>query len=147
MRRILPPVYFFIAVGAMFALHFLIPLISLPDFPWHYIGLFLMLIGGGIAISSIVKFILEKTPIKPFEKSTQLVTGGFYKYSRNPMYLGLVLLLIGLNICLGTISPIFPIIIFVWILQTQFIRLEEKMLEETFGKEYLNYKNKIRRWI
>jgi protein-S-isoprenylcysteine O-methyltransferase Ste14 len=76
-----------------------------------------------------------------------LVVGGFYRYTRNPMYLGMVTALLGVAILLGTLSAFLPIPIFVWIIQKQFIEGEERFLEEIFGGQYLAYKGKVRRWL
>lgn len=87
------------------------------------------------------------TPVVPFERSTALVVTGFYRWTRNPMYLGLVLILLGAAMLLGTLSAFLPIPVFVWIIQTRFIRGEERFLEDIFGNEYLAYKSKVRRWL
>ena len=85
--------------------------------------------------------------IKPFKRSSVLVTTGPYRYSRNPMYLGLVLILIGIAILQGSISPVLVIPVFIWLITNNIIKKEEKMLEETFGDAYLEYKKQVRRWI
>ena len=77
----------------------------------------------------------------------KLVTSGFFKFSRNPTYLGMTLALFGEAIFLGSlVTFILPILFFVLINKTN-IPVEEKNLEKKFGKKYLNYKKKVRRWI
>ncbi len=84
---------------------------------------------------------------KPFEHSTHPITGGMYKVSRNPMYLGMVVILLGIAVLFGSISPFISIPVFIWLIQSNFIRLEEAALEETFGDEYREYKTRVRRWL
>ena len=94
-----------------------------------------------------MSFTRAGTPVVPFERSTTLVTGGSYRFTRNPMYLGMVLLLSGVAALLGTLSPWLVIPIFTAVIQTNFIRGEERFLEELFGDSYRAYKTRVRRWI
>ncbi|MEE8233425.1 MAG: isoprenylcysteine carboxylmethyltransferase family protein, partial [Gammaproteobacteria bacterium] len=96
---------------------------------------------------SALYFKKSGTAIRPFETSTVLVKGGPYRFTRNPMYLGMVLILIGMAIYLGSLTPWFVIPVFFLIIQEWFIKYEEPFLENTFGKEYQDYKTKVRRWI
>ena len=63
------------------------------------------------------------------------------------MYLGMALLLLGVAILLGSLSPFFVVPVFVWLITVRYIRFEEKMLEDTFGLKYLDYARRVRRWI
>ena len=87
------------------------------------------------------------TTIKPFEESSALVTHGPYYFSRNPIYIGLVLVLIGVGLVMGTIAPFAVVPIFIWLIQRRFILPEEAMLEKTFGSVYVAYKRQVRRWL
>jgi len=81
-------------------------------------------------------------------KSTKgLVTKGLYKYTRNPMYLGLLIILFGYGIWLGSITPFLALPLFYWLITTQQIIPEETILEDKFGVEYLDYKARVRRWL
>jgi protein-S-isoprenylcysteine O-methyltransferase Ste14 len=75
------------------------------------------------------------------------VTNGWFRYTRNPMYLGIVLGCVGLAILLGSLGAWLPLPEFILILRVRFIRGEEALLEDTFGEEYLRYKSKVRRWL
>jgi protein-S-isoprenylcysteine O-methyltransferase Ste14 len=136
-----------LALGAMLGLHIAVPIVSLIQPPYAYLGLGPILIGLTISASSAKAFRQAGTPVIPFEKSTTLVTDGWYRYTRNPMYLGLVITLIGVWIVLGTLSPVFALAAFVWIISQQFIRGEEQFLEEIFGEQYRGYKLRVRRWL
>lgn len=92
-------------------------------------------------------FKLAGTTIKPFQESKTLVTTGIFRFSRNPMYLGFALILVGAAILLGSLTPFFVIPVFVILTEKQFIISEEIMLERTFGTAFLDYKRRVRRWL
>jgi protein-S-isoprenylcysteine O-methyltransferase Ste14 len=79
--------------------------------------------------------------------STALVQHGLYRWSRNPMYLGAVLLVAGVAVLLGSLSPLVVVIAFFVVLQEVFIRREERLLEQTFGERYRIYRTSVRRWL
>ncbi|MGB5599733.1 MAG: isoprenylcysteine carboxylmethyltransferase family protein, partial [Thiothrix litoralis] len=85
-------------------------------------------------------------PIHP-ERTQALVTQGPYRYTRNPMYVGMLIILLGWSIWLGSISPFLLLPLFVWVLTKQQIIPEEKILEQTFGDAYLAYKRRVSRWL
>ena len=121
--------------------------IYLPD--KHSISLLILLIGIFILINPVFKFIKSKTTVNPikFKKVNKLVTSGIYKYSRNPIYLGKILIIISTTVFyLNYYSMITPLIFYFWINRFQ-IKREEVFLKEKFGKEYLLYCSKTRRWI
>jgi len=85
-------------------------------------------------------------PLKP-ENSKALVTTGMYRYTRNPMYLGMLLLLIGWVAWIGNPLGLIMLFVFVWYL-TQFqIKPEEQILAELFGDPYIEYMRQVRRWL
>jgi protein-S-isoprenylcysteine O-methyltransferase Ste14 len=146
-RRIIPPVYLVLALIAMAVLHFWWPIRTLVPGPYNWLGVVLVAAGIGLALSASRLFERAGTPVVPFEQSTVLVVNGAYRYTRNPMYLGLVFILLGVWIVCGTLSPGLPVIAFVWVIQSNFIRGEERFLESIFGEQYLRYKERVRRWI
>jgi protein-S-isoprenylcysteine O-methyltransferase Ste14 len=146
-RKILPPVWLLLTLAAMAALHYLLPLARLIAPPVSYSGAGLIIIGIGIAAVSALSFSRAGTPVIPFEPSTALVTGGLFRYTRNPMYLGMVLALTGTALLFGTLSVWLPIPVFIWVIRNNFILGEERFLEEIFGKQYVDYKSKVRRWL
>ncbi len=146
-RKIVPPVYMLLALLAMIVLHYVIPLADLIAPPLSYLGLAPLVVGITICAIAARMFDRAGTPIRPFERSTVLVTGGLYRYTRNPMYLGLTLILFGVWLLLGTASALLPIAVFIWIIQEGFIRGEERLLDAIFGEEYRGYKSRVRRWI
>lgn len=94
-----------------------------------------------------ILFKQKNTAIVPFRESSYLITEGIFNYSRNPIYLGMIITLIGVWIYLGSLTPVFIIPVFSWLIQEMFIKEEEKMLEDRFGEDYREYKATVRRWI
>ena len=91
-------------------------------------------------------FNLSVDPIK-FKKVNKLVTSGIFKYSRNPMYLGMLMVVLSTSIFyLNIYSILTPFLFIFWINKFQ-IKREEAFLTEKFGKEYLSYTNKTRKWL
>jgi len=146
-RRLIPPVYFFLALVVMAALHWALPIARIIPPPVSYLGALLIVAGVWLLGHAFRGFTRAGTPVVPFERSTALVTSGSYRLTRNPMYVGMVVILSGLAILLGTVGPWLPIPCFVWIIRSNFILGEERFLEELFGQQYLAYKSRVRRWL
>jgi protein-S-isoprenylcysteine O-methyltransferase Ste14 len=89
----------------------------------------------------------SRTTVKPFEESTALITGGVFRISRNPMYLGFALILFGIALLMGSLAPHIVIVAFSVLIDVVFIKVEERMLGERFGEAWLRYKATVRRWI
>ena len=111
------------------------------------VGLGLIGLGVLLAFNSIARFVRAKTGVVPFSESTTLITEGFYKYTRNPMYVGMNSFLLGLMLILQNPLNIFFLIIFFFVVRNMFVLKEEVQMEETFGEDYLTYKRKVRRWL
>lgn len=88
-----------------------------------------------------------RTTAKPFEESTTPVTDGVFRISRHSMYLGMALILLGIAIVMGSLTPLIVIAAFATATAMVFVRAEEAMLEEKFGEVWLRYKIKVRRWL
>jgi len=145
--RIVPPVYFLAAVIMMILLHLFAPIGYWLQSPWKYFGIVIIVFGFVLSLGSGNLFRRLGTPPRPGIRATVLVTTGAYRYTRNPMYLGLVTMLIGLAILLGSFTPPVVIPFIVWILHSKFIGREEKWMESWFGESYLEYKSKTSRWL
>ncbi len=147
MIKIPPPVLVLILVSSNYFSSKKIDLIHLPN--QDLISIIILLIGILILINPIFKFIKSKTTIDPikFKKVNKLIISGIYKYSRNPMYLGLLMIVISTSIFfLNILSITTPFLFYCWINRFQ-IKREEIFLTEKFGEEYMSYKTKTRRWI
>jgi protein-S-isoprenylcysteine O-methyltransferase Ste14 len=146
-RKVVPPVYLFVALLLMWLLNRYWPVLRLVETPWSYLGIIPIFVGIGIAAVSAKRFARAETGIVPFDEATTLVTGGLYRHTRNPMYLGMFLMLLGVAFMMGSVSALLPLIIFMLIIRYNFVAGEERFLEDAFGQPYLDYKAKVRRWI
>ena len=145
--KLLPPQLAALAALAMVAVHVLFPVSTVVTPPLSLIGFVPLAAGGAVVVWARGAFTEAGTPIRPFTESTALLTHGLYRYSRNPMYVGALLVLSGVAILLGTVGPMLVVPPFVVVLQLRFIRLEEKLLETTFGERYRAYRASVRRWV
>lgn len=146
-RRILPAVYLFACLVLLWLLQRYFPVQQIVYPPLAYAGIVPVLFGIFMAAISANMFVKVGTGLIPFDEASSLVTGGFYRFTRNPMYLGMLLMLFGVAILLGNISGLLPLVLFVLVIRYNFIAGEERMLEVAFGQQYLDYKSAVRRWI
>jgi len=118
-----------------------------PRSSWNLLGVVPLVIG--IILNLVADGVFKKlgTTVKPFEESTALITTGVFRISRHPMYVGMVLILIGIAVLMGSLTPYAVIPVFAVLMEVVFIRVEERMLEEKFSEAWLVYKEKVRRWI
>ena len=147
MLKIPPPILVLILVSSNYFSSTKIDLFHLPN--QNIISILILLMGMLILINPIFKFIKSKTTIDPikFKKVNKLIISGIYKYSRNPMYLGLLMIVISTSMFyLNIFSITTPFLFYFWINRFQ-IKREEIFLTEKFGKEYMSYKTKTRTWI
>lgn len=148
-NKIPPPIYMVAFGGLMFLLAEHYPIMTLLDAPMNKIAYAFAGIALLLDLSALALFFLSKTtpnPIKP-ENANIIVTKGMYRFSRNPMYLGLLFWLIAWSIHLSVLSPFLLLPVFIWVLTVQQILPEEEILEKKFGDSYISYKQRVRRWI
>lgn len=145
-RKIIPPVYLFFALLLMWLLHRYYPVYQYIHAPLAYTGIVPVLIGIAMAAISAGMFVKVDTGLEPFDEATTLVTGGFFRFTRNPMYMGMFLMLFGVAFLLGNLSALLPLLLFVLIIRYNFVAGEERFLEAVFGQHYLDYKSEVRRW-
>lgn len=108
-----------------------------------------LLIGGGIvlAVLAIVEFRRYRTTVVPHETPSSMVQTGIYKRSRNPIYLGDVLILTGLILRFDAVLSLVLVPVFVWVLERRFVTPEEDRLRRTFRADFARYERKTRRWL
>ncbi|MEO9870547.1 methyltransferase family protein [Ekhidna sp.] len=150
MRLKIPPVIvFLLSLGIAFGIYYLTKEYSY-NYPYKTLLSRIPLVSGAlIALAGIAAFRLRGTttdPTKP-EKASTLVTNGIYMYTRNPMYFGMLLVLIGGIIRIGNPFCILSAIFFVLYMNKFQIRPEEGALKNLFPNEYPEYLKKVRRWI
>ena len=109
----------------------------------------LFLLGLGILFSAARSFKEHQTTINPIkiETASSLVVSGIFNYSRNPMYLGMALILLGLSLKFNLIGGLIFTTLFILFITNFQIKPEEKAMQKIFGEEFLSYKNRVRRWL
>jgi protein-S-isoprenylcysteine O-methyltransferase Ste14 len=147
--RIPPPIVMLLAAALMCALHYWMPLGQWIAPPLNRLGALPGAVGIAIAVAAVVRFRQARTTVNPMDpsKASRLVTDGVFCVSRNPMYLGLVLLLIGWAVWLGSASPWLIPPLFVIVITVVQIIPEEQALAQLFGDQYLSYRRSVARWI
>ena len=131
----------------MIVFHFLFPVKMIIQAPYSYLGVLLIL--GGFSLTSWARelFRMKDLPVRPGEELKDMVLSGPYCFSRNPMYLGMTLVLLGGSVGLGSLTSFLGPVAFFIVINLIFIPFEEQKLGSTFGARYLAYKNKVRRWL
>ena len=146
-HRILPPVWLTISIAAILALDHWLPIAQLTPRMTHVSAWLLLLPGLAFALIPTLSFFKAKTGIIPFSDSSTLIKSGLYRISRNPIYLGMVLILAGLALKLGTLAAWIPVALFAVIIHRQFVLGEEAFLLNIYGDQYRDYMQRVRRWI
>ena len=110
-------------------------------------GAVVAILGFGIMTRAWWLFRLVNTAICPTANTTTLITGDVYRVSRNPMYLGIVLMLLGVAIGMGGLPFYLAALLFFLVIDVAFCPFEERKLEESFGRRFTTYCNDVRRWL
>ena len=145
-----PPVaQVIITAAVMYGVSRVIPSLQFYFEGTNTLAIGLSVIGLGSGIMGVAQFKKAQTTVNPHtpEKSTNLVTSGIYQYTRNPMYLGLVLILLGWAFYLSHFLPFMLVPVFMVYMKRFQIQPEERMMTQKFGKAYQDYLIKARRWI
>jgi protein-S-isoprenylcysteine O-methyltransferase Ste14 len=144
-----PPIFFFVCLGCSLLLEYLFP-ISLINFlpvPRVIVGGIFIIIAICFSVSGFFMLIWKKTTFGTSKSTSKIVTTGVYRFSRNPLYFSLLLLLSGVAILLLSLWLFLAIPILYVLFLFKAVKPEEKYLLQKFGEEYLHYSEKVRRWI
>ena len=142
-----PPVYFLVALLLMGFFHRVAPGAILIQEPYHHGGVVLIVLAAGLILWALLLFRRARTAILPHAQPSALVIAGPYRFTRNPMYLGMAGILLGAAILMGSITPFVVIPAFMALITDRFIRGEEQKMQLAFGDDYLAYKARVRRWL
>jgi len=125
------------------------PAVRIESFLLEKLAVLFLIIGVFIELWSVGLFIKARTTVNPIKpaSSTKLVVTGMYRLTRNPMYLGMLLLLIGWVFWLGNLIGLLMPVIFVWYITRFQIKPEEDALVKLFGEQFIDYQTKVRRWL
>jgi len=148
MLKIVPPVWFISFLLLGLAVHFLVPTARVFHFALPWLGALLFVASFGFTLYASSLFKKENTEILPTSPTNRvLITYGPYKFTRNPMYLGMVGTLLGVGLMVGTLPAYLIALAQFLVLNFVHIPFEEAKLVRIFGEQYLAYKKKVRRWI
>ena len=145
--RVMPTSWLLIALAAMAALRLVFPIATVIPGPWGLAGIVLLALGVAMNLAADRAFHKAGTTVKPFEESSALLTSGVFRLTRNPMYLGFVLVLAGAAALLGSLTPWLVVPAFAVLIDRMYITVEERMLAAKFGPAWQEYSRKTRRWL
>lgn len=147
--RIPPPIIAVLIAAGMWEIAQVTPLLDISATSRIAVALILGIVGIGFTATSMTAFRSANTTVNPMkpETATTLIHTGIYGFSRNPMYLGLVFVLVGWAVFLSSVLALIGPIAFVAYMNRFQIAPEEKVLSETFGAGYEVYRSKVRRWL
>ena len=140
----------FLYAGGLFVaslLERLYPLLKLNTNLHYYIGGAMIAVAVVLAFSCFSRFVKAGTHAPTSKPSTAIVTTGLYRFSRNPIYLALTLLYLGIIVMDSNIWGVLALVPVLYLMTTGVIQREETYLEEKFGQDYLEYKASVRRWF
>ena len=146
-RIIYPPVWLLLGLVSIFAIHELYPIIRFTSLIFQVLGGVVIVVGLLLLVTANGLFVRAGTDVIPFRNVSSLVTTGIYRFTRNPMYLGMAAVLLGCALTVGVVPALLVPVAFVVIVEARFIRPEEQMLRELFPEEYPAYCQRVRRWL
>jgi protein-S-isoprenylcysteine O-methyltransferase Ste14 len=142
-----PPLWYVagLAIGWFISARFGVPFVS-EVFRWP-LGALCLLVGLAFAAPAVAAFVRAKTSVLPILPTTTLVESGPYRFTRNPMYVGLAFAIVGISLFANWLWAIAMLPIVLAAIYVAAIRPEELFLEEMFGPEYVAYRSRVRRWL
>src|SRR3954469_17460713 len=135
-----PPLIFVAGLVVGFALEALLPGVDLPAVVQWGVGGLLVLAGLGLLLSFHTAFSRRGTAVEPWKPTTAIVTTGPYRFTRNPAYVGMALVYIGIALMSDAVWVLVPLPFVLAVVDRGVITREERYLERKFGREYLDYK-------
>lgn len=148
MQKLLPPFLFILFAITVCVYQYLANPATLVSYPINLLGVILLFFGVLLAAKGKRQFAQVETNIQTFGQPNTLVTCGLFQYTRNPMYLGFCIALFGVCVLNGLAFEYIALeALFIVIVNKWYIAFEEKMMQQTFGQEYKEYCNNVRRWI
>lgn len=146
-RIIYPPVWLLLGLIAIFTCNEYFPGPRYTSLLGQLLGGAVMVVGLWLLVSAGGLFSRAKTGLIPFRDVSALVTSGVYRFTRNPMYLGMLAVLLGCAVTVGASTALLVPPVFVVIIEWRFIRPEEAMLRGIFQEQFLAYCGRVRRWV
>jgi len=147
--KIPPPAVAVLLAGAMWGISLVAPLLEVPAFIRVAAAVTIALAGGGFSLAGVISFRRARTTVNPMkpETTSSLVCSGIYGVTRNPMYVGLLLVLVAWAAFLSSAWALLGPLAFVLYINRFQIAPEERVLSAMFGTGYSAYKSRVRRWL
>ena len=145
--RFPPPLVYVAAVAAGVLLNRQWPLPISAGSPGRVLAALLIVVWAALTVSSFRSFWRKHTSVVPIRPATALVIAGPYRFTRNPMYVGLALLTVAVGLLLNTWWPIVLLVPTLMVVRLFVIAPEERYLHRRFGSEYDAYTRQVRRWL
>ena len=148
-HRIPPPVVGALVATGMWSVSGLGPQLPIPPVPRYVAAVLLVIAGVLFDLLGLLAFRASRTTVNPLqpERASVLVTGGVYRFTRNPMYVGMACLLFAWAFYLSAVLPFAGIVVFVLYMTRFQIQPEERVLRDIFGEQYTDYAARVRRWL
>ena len=145
--RLIPPLVYAVSLLIGLGIEQLLPLVSIP-WTWRTGPAVILIAVAGLLIApTVMRYRHADTPFDVRKPATTLITDGPYRFSRNPGYLSLTLLYLGLGVLFSSAWVCVLVVPMLLIMNVAVVRKEEQHLESQFGEEYLRYKTAVRRWL
>ena len=145
--KVKPPQVAWLLLAVSVGLHFALPAEYRLDFACRACGILAFALGFIMMMWAWWLFRRSSTAIRPADQASSLITGGPFRFSRNPMYTGMVAMLLGVAVWLGSWPMLIAPVGFFVCMSRVFIPYEEQRLRDTFGEAYTAYARKVRRWM
>jgi protein-S-isoprenylcysteine O-methyltransferase Ste14 len=146
-RIIYPPIWLVIGLLSVFSLAEFLPSPSFLSAAAQVVGSIVIFVGLLLLLLAGNLFKRADTDMIPFKNVSALVTTGIYRYTRNPMYLGMAAILLGCGLTVGAAASLLVAPVFMVIIEIRFIRPEEAMLLDLFPEQFAQYRTDVRRWL
>jgi protein-S-isoprenylcysteine O-methyltransferase Ste14 len=147
--RVLPPLVYLAGLAAGYLVWWFlpVPIVAGGGSPMRIAGIALILAGIALAAAALYQFRRAGTPPEPHKPTKALAFDGPYRFTRNPMYVGMALIQGGFALAGNALWPLLALVPVIWIVRTQVIAREEAYLEAKFGAPYRDFKARVRRWL
>ena len=143
----IPPIIYLIGLFLGLLIHYFYPIGFLPEPVSDWFGVLLILVSIPIAVFALLALKQAETPLDVRKPTTAIVTDGIYRFSRNPMYVSLTLVYLGIACWVNSLWILLLAVPVVVVVDQGIIKREERYLEQKFSGEYMRYKSEVRRWI
>ena len=143
-----PPLFYVVPLGIGALLQRFYPLVILSRGPAIVaVGILLFALGIALFLAALLNFRRARTSLIPVKSTTAIVETGPYRFTRNPMYVSMTLVYLGVTLWIDSLWPLLFLPLILFTVQRTVIAREERYLEGKFGEEYRGYKARVRRWI